>query len=136
LSRPLLERRGNYEHKTHTQTNFFENSLVAESVDHRWLQQAANGRKSYVDQKIKEWVLTDTKISMRKYSESFIPYEDKSGYLLLPLISCFAALLPQTCKRKQNTCKPISNVKQPTAKNSSKKFLHVNNVKKMLMIAK
>ncbi len=89
-----------------------------------------------MDQKIKEWVLIDTKISMRKYSESFIPYEDKSGYLLLPLISCFAALLPQTCKRKQNTCKPISNVKQPTAKNSSKKFLHVNNVKKMLMIAK
>jgi hypothetical protein len=46
LSRPLLERRGNYEHKTqrqnaHTQTNFFESFLVAELVDHVWLQQAA-----------------------------------------------------------------------------------------------
>jgi hypothetical protein len=44
---------------THTQINFFENFLVAESFDHGWLQQAANGRKSYVDQKIKEWVLID-----------------------------------------------------------------------------
>jgi hypothetical protein len=97
---------------------------------------SSNWRKSYVDWKIKEWILIDTKISKRKYSKSFIPCEDKSGYLPLPLISCFAALLLQTCKRKQNTCKPVSNVKQQTTKNSSRKFLHFNNVKKMLMIAK